>query len=90
MGEPVHGEPPAIRIKLMGNIARELSVPLCYIHPVHPSGEKDEVIMIAGDSDNVGLEGVVVEARGRFLSWCVQLSGDSGAEAADQTQIMVL
>lgn len=79
MGEPVNGgSPPTILVKLMSSIARELCVPLCYLRPVHPAGVKDQVIVIAGNSDNVGLEGVVTEAcrEDQTRSWCVQLSKD--------------
>jgi hypothetical protein len=78
MGEPVNGDPPAILVKLMSSIAREVSIPLCFLRPVPPSGVKDRVIVIAGDSDDVGLEGVVVEARGKDRSWYVRLSKDVG------------
>ena len=77
MGKPVDGDPPAIVVKLMSSIARELSVPLCYLRPVPPSGVKDRVIVIAGDLDDVGLEGVVVDC-GKDQNWYVQLYKDTG------------
>lgn len=81
MGKPVDGDsdPPAIPVKLMSSIARELSIPLCYLRPVPPSGVKDRVIVIAGDSDDVGLEGVVVDCGpGEDGNWYVRLSKDAG------------
>jgi len=77
MGKPVDGDPPAIPVKLMSSIARELSIPLCYLRPVAPSGVKDRVIVVAGDSDDVGLEGVVVDCS-KDGNWYVRLSKDAG------------
>ena len=88
MGEAVTGDPPAVRIKLMSSTAPEISIPLRYLHPIHPSGVKDRVIVIAGDLDNVGLEGVVIEARGETLSWYVRVSKDvSTGEASEGTGV---
>ena len=84
MGEAVSGDPPAIRIKLMSSTAPEISIPLCYLHPIHPSGVKDRVIVIAGDLDTVGLEGVVIEARSETLGWYVRVSKDLGTGEASE------
>lgn len=86
MGEAVNGDPPAVRVKLMSSTAPEISIPLCYLHPIHPSGVKDKVIVIAGDLENVGLEGVVTEAPGETFSWYVRLSSDVTAAVGGEAR----
>jgi hypothetical protein len=79
LGMPVSGNPPVIRVKLMSSVARELSVPLRYLVPIHPDGAKENAVVIVGDSDNIGLEGRIVDAIGIY--WTLQVRTPSQAQA---------
>jgi hypothetical protein len=58
LGQPVSGDPPAIEVKPMVPGADPISVPLRVLEPVHPSGIKEQAVIIAGE--NLGEEVVVV------------------------------
>lgn len=60
MGEPITGDPPTMKIMLLTTPPLLLSVPLCFIAPVHPLSAKEHAVIIVGD--DVGTEVVVVEA----------------------------
>ena len=60
IGKPIHtgGVLPEIEVKAMVPGARPMSVPICFLKPVHPGGDGEEAIIIAGEhSGTLGIVG---------------------------------